>query len=188
MNNREEKAGNSLYRKITRREALKAGGLTALGLIFTTPKIDTIRPLPLTQTISPVGPQPTPTPNPMCTAFIDAQSSGITGPGAGGESVASGAANTYAVQLAFDCGQCSGGNCNPDIQYQWSEVSTNALDVQIASPNSPSTTVTPAIGLGGAGFGVARFTLQVTVTLTCGTGSCLSTAQAVLSTTMNVFA
>ena len=36
-----------LRRKITRRQAIKAGGLAALGLAFSKPIIDTIRPTPL---------------------------------------------------------------------------------------------------------------------------------------------
>ncbi|MCZ6777042.1 MAG: hypothetical protein O7D34_11385 [Ignavibacteria bacterium] len=48
---------------MTRRQALRAGGLTALGLVFTKPVIETIRPLPaFAQYAPPVTPTPTPTP------------------------------------------------------------------------------------------------------------------------------
>ena len=43
----EEKSYRHLKRRMTRRQVIKAGGLAALGLAFSKPIIDTIRPTPL---------------------------------------------------------------------------------------------------------------------------------------------
>ena len=47
MEQKEEKVRSYLRNKITRRQALKAGGLAALGLAFSKRIIDTIRPTPI---------------------------------------------------------------------------------------------------------------------------------------------
>lgn len=47
MNRRERNSEHYLKRRITRRQALKAGGIAALGLIYAKPIIDTIRPTPV---------------------------------------------------------------------------------------------------------------------------------------------
>jgi len=60
------RAAEYLKRQLTRRQALRAGGLTALGLVFSKPIIETIRPLPAFAQYAP-SPTPTPTPSPTPT-------------------------------------------------------------------------------------------------------------------------
>lgn len=180
---------NKLAKNISRRQVLRAGGFAALGLVFLPPRVNTIRPMSVGQVVSPIGPSPTATPTSTlpCTAFIDSQASGINGPGITGNAVKSGDTESYDLNLVYDCGSCSDGTCLPTITYQWSAVSTTALSVQIANPNSASADVTPTLSLGTSGFGLAQFELQVTVTLVCGVGACRNLAQGTFSDLVNVF-
>ena len=58
----------------------------------------------------------------------------------------------------------------------------------MVNADTASPTITPTLDLGGAGFGIAQYELQAEVTLTCGSGVCLSATLAVITTTVDVFA
>jgi hypothetical protein len=53
-----------LQRQLTRRQAIKAGGIAALGLVFSKPVINTLRPAPVFAQVSP-GPGANPYPTPI---------------------------------------------------------------------------------------------------------------------------
>ena len=59
--NLNEKLDHYMKRSLTRRNALRAGGIAALGLVFAKPVINTIRPSPAWAQVSPGLPTPTPT-------------------------------------------------------------------------------------------------------------------------------
>ena len=75
MVNNQEKTIKYLNRAITRRQAIRAGGIAVVGLAFSKPLIETILPKPafanyIAQSTPTPGPTPTPQPGPPCVFLI----------------------------------------------------------------------------------------------------------------------
>ena len=164
---KEEPEVRILTRRITRRQAVKAGGIAALGLAFSKPIISSLQPPPaFAQVLS-----PGPTPTQSCTAVITsvdikgatAADSPTTSFGSGGGSA------TYTADVDSSCGDCNVGNCDLDTTYLWEVASEDGGDSSITTPNASSTLVTFTADIG-------FFTLKLTVNITCGDGACEDTA------------
>ena len=121
-------------------------------------------------------------------AFINSRNPSSSGSGIGGTVVQSGTAGDYTVDLTYDCGTCSNGPCDPTFTYQWTTTAPPSLTLQVVNADTASPTIIPTLDLGGSGFGIAQYEHQVLVSLMSGSGACLSTTQAVIMTTVDVFA
>ncbi|MCI0787438.1 MAG: hypothetical protein J4O09_14115 [Chloroflexi bacterium] len=167
---KEELEAQILKRRITRRQAVKAGGIAALGLAFSKPIISSLHPpSALAQVLTP-GPTPPQPPEP-CTAVITLVT--ISGPISVDTAVTPvPATRQYTSTVASSCGDCNVGNCDPVTTYLW-EVSGG--DFSIATPNAASTDITFKDDF-------TNYTLTLTVNITCGAGECQDTAGPVIDT------
>jgi hypothetical protein len=83
-----------LQKRISRRDAMKAGGIAAVGLAFSKPIIETIHPRPASANLSPVG---------RCSVVNFTQPGIITGP----TGIQEFGAFTYtSMNPIFDCSDC----------------------------------------------------------------------------------
>ena len=171
---KEEPEVRILTRRITRRQAVKAGGIAALGLAFSKPIISSLHPpSALAQVITP-GPTLT---QPCTAAFTSVTISGpssIVTALAAGETVSA----TYTAVVSPDCGACNEGNCDPLTEYKWESPDAASGDVVITDPIASSTLVTFKV------FG--NYTLELTVTLTCGAGNCEAIAVSAIEKNIEV--
>ncbi|MCH8282461.1 MAG: hypothetical protein IIC96_17500 [Chloroflexi bacterium] len=159
---KEELEAQILKRRITRRQAVKAGGIAALGLAFSKPIISSLLPpSALAQVIT-----PGPTPTQPCTAAIRS----VTISGA--ELLDEAGTRLYTSAVDSSCGDCNVGNCDPVTTYLW-EVSGGGFS--IATPNAASTDITFKDDF-------TNYTLTLTVNITCGAGECQDTAGPVIDT------
>ncbi|MFQ6028531.1 MAG: hypothetical protein ACE5Q6_13670 [Dehalococcoidia bacterium] len=92
-----------LQKRISRRDAIKAGGITALGLAFSKPVIETIHPRPASANLSPVG---------RCAVVEFTDPGTITGPAQIFIPLGQPSQTLYeSVGPFFDCSNCGGLKC-----------------------------------------------------------------------------
>ena len=161
-----EKTIRVLDREITRRDALKAGGVAGVGLAFAAPVMRSIKPLrafakdyedPCTGvTPCDIGE------NRPHEILFGTVSAGPT------RTAEKGDQQLYQRGYSPDCGTCSAGDCNPPVvTAQWEIIDGDASKVVILSPTVSQTIVT--------WNETGEYTLQLTSTATCGVGCCATT-------------
>ena len=163
-----------LEKRISRRDALKAGGITALGLAFSRPVIQTIHPRPASANLSPVG---------RCSVIEFTQPGTITGPikiELNGEYIYT------SINPLFDCSDCGPEKClAEDFVENWRLIDENGNILATTSSSSiPGITLMDGFAVSGkneqvkihVNFGVMAPLLDVHLTsdwvVTCFRDNC----------------
>ena len=128
-----------LRRRISRRTAIKAGGVAAVGLAFSKPVIETIYPRPAFAQMSPIG---------KCAVVNFSQPGIITGP----DDISAHASEIYTSKdPIFDCSDCGPEKCfAEDVVENWRLVDENDVTLATTSfSNVPGVTLEDGFAASG---------------------------------------